>query len=257
MTHAGCLSASHTNSFFSALFRMEVWIRSDDSCPIVCFVLQFPFETELPATPSLEMTKPGCSVFESARLAVRGSPLGRKPRRAWGKTKRKDRDSNPGNSCPFTAFRVRPDRPLRHLSFFVPQSYNFFAKHAPRSGKKMRRPLFCGDSRDDKVSKRQAGRREIRLFGGTGGSAREKPRILPFGKCRMAGRGWGTLSFCRVSGRLVRRACGRVSAGGRGGMSECHPDFGCREAPSGRKTASEAPFSAAFHPPENFFAARN
>ena len=29
---------------------------------------------------------------------------------------RKDRDSNPGNSCPFTAFRVRPDRPLRHLS---------------------------------------------------------------------------------------------------------------------------------------------
>ena len=29
---------------------------------------------------------------------------------------RKDRDSNPGNSYPFTAFRVRPDRPLRHLS---------------------------------------------------------------------------------------------------------------------------------------------
>ena len=31
---------------------------------------------------------------------------------------RKGRDSNPRNSCPFTAFRVRPDRPLRHLSFF-------------------------------------------------------------------------------------------------------------------------------------------
>ena len=29
---------------------------------------------------------------------------------------RRDRDSNPGNSYPFTAFRVRPDRPLRHLS---------------------------------------------------------------------------------------------------------------------------------------------
>ena len=29
---------------------------------------------------------------------------------------RKERDSNPRNSCPFTAFRVRPDRPLRHLS---------------------------------------------------------------------------------------------------------------------------------------------
>ena len=39
---------------------------------------------------------------------------------------RKDRDSNPGNSCPFTAFRVRPDRPLRHLSLFGGQSYNFF-----------------------------------------------------------------------------------------------------------------------------------
>ena len=31
---------------------------------------------------------------------------------------RRGRDSNPRNSCPFTAFRVRPDRPLRHLSFF-------------------------------------------------------------------------------------------------------------------------------------------
>ena len=30
--------------------------------------------------------------------------------------KRKDWDSNPGNSYPFTAFRVRPVRPLRHLS---------------------------------------------------------------------------------------------------------------------------------------------
>ena len=29
---------------------------------------------------------------------------------------RRGRDSNPRNSCPFTAFRVRPDRPLRHLS---------------------------------------------------------------------------------------------------------------------------------------------
>ena len=30
---------------------------------------------------------------------------------------RKGRDSNPRYSCPYTAFRVRPDRPLRHLSF--------------------------------------------------------------------------------------------------------------------------------------------
>ena len=29
---------------------------------------------------------------------------------------RRDRDSNPRYSCPYTAFRVRPDRPLRHLS---------------------------------------------------------------------------------------------------------------------------------------------
>ena len=29
---------------------------------------------------------------------------------------RRGRDSNPRYSCPYTAFRVRPDRPLRHLS---------------------------------------------------------------------------------------------------------------------------------------------
>ena len=33
---------------------------------------------------------------------------------------RRERDSNPRNSYPFTAFRVRPDRPLRHLSFRPP-----------------------------------------------------------------------------------------------------------------------------------------
>ena len=32
---------------------------------------------------------------------------------------RRERDSNPRYSCPYTAFRVRPDRPLRHLSFSV------------------------------------------------------------------------------------------------------------------------------------------
>ena len=31
---------------------------------------------------------------------------------------RKKRDSNPRNSYPFTAFRVRPVRPLRHFSVF-------------------------------------------------------------------------------------------------------------------------------------------
>ena len=30
--------------------------------------------------------------------------------------RRRERDSNPRYSCPYTAFRVRPDRPLRHLS---------------------------------------------------------------------------------------------------------------------------------------------
>ena len=30
---------------------------------------------------------------------------------------RRERDSNPRYSYPYTAFRVRPDRPLRHLSF--------------------------------------------------------------------------------------------------------------------------------------------
>ena len=32
---------------------------------------------------------------------------------------RRGRDSNPRYSYPYTAFRVRPDRPLRHLSFSV------------------------------------------------------------------------------------------------------------------------------------------
>ena len=32
---------------------------------------------------------------------------------------RRERDSNPRYSYPYTAFRVRPDRPLRHLSFSV------------------------------------------------------------------------------------------------------------------------------------------
>ena len=49
---------------------------------------------------------------------------------------RKERDSNPRYSCPYTAFRVRPDRPLRHLSFqkrckdryFFVKLYRFGAK---------------------------------------------------------------------------------------------------------------------------------
>ena len=32
---------------------------------------------------------------------------------------RRERDSNPRYSCPYTAIRVRPDRPLRHLSTFL------------------------------------------------------------------------------------------------------------------------------------------
>ena len=42
VTHAGCLCASHISNFFSILFKMEVWILSDDSFPIFS-VLLFPF----------------------------------------------------------------------------------------------------------------------------------------------------------------------------------------------------------------------
>ena len=38
---------------------------------------------------------------------------------AYARRLRRERDSNPRYSCPYTAFRVRPDRPLRHLSFSV------------------------------------------------------------------------------------------------------------------------------------------
>ena len=39
---------------------------------------------------------------------------------------RKKRDSNPRNSYPFTAFRVRPARPLRHFSVFQRCQGNIF-----------------------------------------------------------------------------------------------------------------------------------
>lgn len=38
---------------------------------------------------------------------------------------RKERDSNPRYSYPYTAFRVRPDRPLRHLSLSRPKNRRF------------------------------------------------------------------------------------------------------------------------------------
>ena len=37
---------------------------------------------------------------------------------------RRERDSNPRYSCPYTAFRVRPDRPLRHLSSVAQTEYS-------------------------------------------------------------------------------------------------------------------------------------
>ena len=50
---------------------------------------------------------------------------------------RKGRDSNPRYSYPYTAFRVRPDRPLRHLSLCVLRckctnlflNYNYFNQY--------------------------------------------------------------------------------------------------------------------------------
>ena len=42
---------------------------------------------------------------------------------------RKERDSNPRYGYPYNGFRDRPDRPLRHLSFFdflTVQRYCFF-----------------------------------------------------------------------------------------------------------------------------------
>lgn len=50
------------------------------------------------------------------QLAVCGTDI-----RVW----RKERDSNPRYSYPYTAFRVRPDRPLRHLSMSRPKNRRF------------------------------------------------------------------------------------------------------------------------------------
>ena len=50
---------------------------------------------------------------------------------------RKERDSNPRNSYPFTAFRVRPVRPLRHLSFMnTLQIQDMFSKYTRKRRKK-------------------------------------------------------------------------------------------------------------------------
>ncbi len=48
------------------------------------------------------------------------------------------RDSNPRYSCPYTAFRVRPDRPLRHLSRSItnPSAGNSECKYSYFSQKK-------------------------------------------------------------------------------------------------------------------------
>ena len=51
---------------------------------------------------------------------------------------RRERDSNPRYSCPYTAFRVRPDRPLRHLSRSItnPSAGNSECKYSYFSQKK-------------------------------------------------------------------------------------------------------------------------
>ncbi len=49
---------------------------------------------------------------------------------------RRERDSNPRYSYPYTAFRVRPDRPLRHLSFVSGCKYrDYFSYFRPFSKK--------------------------------------------------------------------------------------------------------------------------
>ena len=71
---------------------------------------------------------------------------------------RRERDSNPRYSCPYTAFRVRPDRPLRHLSnlpdekpfvwdckyrhIFYFRTFSCGKNHIWLK-KRLRRPCFC------------------------------------------------------------------------------------------------------------------
>ena len=55
---------------------------------------------------------------------------------------RRERDSNPRNSCPFTAFRVRPDRPLRHLSNCDCKYRDNFSIHATIRQKKFKKIKF-------------------------------------------------------------------------------------------------------------------
>lgn len=56
-------------------------------------------------------------------------------------TSRRERDSNPRYSCPYTAFRVRPDRPLRHLS-----EKNMSLKLSFRECKYRHNFYFCASS---------------------------------------------------------------------------------------------------------------
>ena len=61
---------------------------------------------------------------EGPRFRMRApAPCGEDMKKATDAVRRflrRERDSNPRYSCPYTAFRVRPDRPLRHLSDRLP-----------------------------------------------------------------------------------------------------------------------------------------
>ena len=107
------------------------------------------------------------------------------------------------------------------------------------------------------VSKRQARRRENRVFRASGGGVREKARILRFGECRMSRFGGNRFLFGGPPAGGGARAVRGCRSPARKGFRNVSPVLSARRVRIGVKGASEAPFFPASRPVRDFFAARN
>ena len=97
---------------------------------------------------------------------------------------RRKRDSNPRNSYPFTAFRVRPVRPLRHFS-------------SDWSTAKLRRIFLPAKARCQKKEETEWAREErICIVARKKRESREKTK-LPQGR-KSGGGAWIFCSACRI-----------------------------------------------------------
>ena len=106
-----------------------------------------------------------------------------------------------------------------------------------------------------KLSNRQTRRHENRTDGHKYGGGRKYTILRPSGKSRMK----AYPAFCfPLPSRKARPAHGPTAGvrPGRGNLAKRHPGFVRQNTSNSGKKRPEAPFPAAFHRPENLFAAR-